>query len=70
MIKSSQFQMYIGDRRGIQGHQNSCYLDATVFGLFALSHAFDKALLGDAADSTRKEINLLLRRGIVNTLRK
>ncbi len=24
---------YIGEEKGIQGHQNSCYLDATLIGL-------------------------------------
>jgi len=29
------------DIKGIQGYQNSCYLDATLYGLFAFSDAFD-----------------------------
>jgi len=31
--------------KGIQGYQNSCYLDATLYGLFAFSDAFDFVFL-------------------------
>ena len=34
-----------GRERGIQGEHNSCYIDATLFGLFALSSEFDTLLL-------------------------
>ena len=44
-IIPGQLQKYIGNERGIQGHQNSCYLDSTVFGLFAASDAFDNMFL-------------------------
>ena len=69
-----QIQRYIGDRKGIQGHQNSCYLDASIFGLFALTDAFDEMFLQAqspaTADQNRKEIAELLWKGIVNPLRK
>ena len=70
-----QMQKYIGERRGIQGHQNSCYLDATVFGLFALSDVFDSMFLEaqevhKTADLNRKAIEDMLWKGIVNPLRK
>ena len=72
--RHEQIQRYIGDRKGIQGHQNSCYLDASVFGLFALTDAFDEmflqALSSNTADQSRKEIAELLWKGIVNPLRK
>ena len=63
---------YIGDERGIQGHQNSCYLDSTVFGLFALSDVFDTVFLEaeKTADKNRIAISSLLWKGIVNPLRK
>ena len=70
MIEHNQIEKYLGDERGIQGHQNSCYLDATVFGLFALSDMFDSMFLGEARDEAGKEIKSILWKGIVNPLRK
>ena len=64
-------ERYLGEGRGIQGNQNSCYLDATVFGLFAVSDVFDQLfLLKDDADKDAKEIADILWKGIVNPLRK
>ena len=66
-----QIQCYIGDRKGIQGHRNSCYLDTTLFGLFALTDAFDEMFLRtQSPDQNREEIAELLCKGIVNPLRK
>ena len=62
------------DNREIQGHQNSCYLDSTIFGLFALSDIFDTMFLepNQAITSvqSRKAASELLWEGIVNPLRK
>ena len=82
-VPVDQIMKYIGDERGIQGHQNSCYLDATIFGLFALSDVFDSLFLESlimkgphsAAAETpvtqvQREISDMLWRGIVNPLRK
>ena len=33
-----------GKYRGIQGHHNSCYLDATLFSMFAFTSVFDNLL--------------------------
>ena len=72
--RHEQIQRYIGDRKGIQGHQNSCYLDSSIFGLFALTDAFDELFLkaesSKTADQNRKAIADLLWKGIVNPLRK
>jgi ubiquitin thioesterase CYLD len=72
--RHEQIQRYIGDRKGIQGHENSCYLDASIFGLFALTDAFDELFLkaesSKTADQNRKAIADLLWKGIVNPLRK
>ncbi|CAI8016038.1 Ubiquitin carboxyl-terminal hydrolase CYLD [Geodia barretti] len=78
-----QIQKYTGERRGIQGHQNSCYLDATIFGLFALSDVFDSLFLDKFKSLTltslqpetptanvQKEVGAMLWKGIVNPLRK
>ena len=63
-------ESYTGDMRGIQGHHNSCYLDATIFGLFALSDVFDSLFLGDSKDDVGESIKRILWRRIVNPLRK
>lgn len=62
-----------GWKRGIQGHCNSCYLDATLFCMFAFSSVLDTVLLrppnkndSDSYCETRD----LLRTEIVNPLRK
>ena len=64
-------ERYLGEGRGIQGNQNSCYLESTLFGLFAVSDVFDQLyLLKDDADKDAKEIADILWKGIVNPLRK
>ena len=69
-----QMRRYIGNSRGIQGHQNSCYMDSTIFGLFALSDIFDSMFLdldqSITTDQNRKRVADLLWKGIVNPLRK
>ena len=82
-VPGDQFLKYIGDERGIQGHQNSCYLDATIFGLFALSDVFDSLFLnsevytsimqggsGTPAQQVQRDIGEKLWKGIVNPLRR
>ena len=73
-MADDQITKYLGEERGIQGHQNSCYLDATIFGLFALSDVFDSLFLESGLKSTpgqiQREISEMLWRGIVNPLRK
>ena len=70
-INSGQIFKYIGERKGIQGHQNSSYLDSTVFGLFAVSDVFDNMFLEQKGhDQSGDEVKHLLWRGIVNPLRK
>ncbi|XP_023692192.1 ubiquitin carboxyl-terminal hydrolase CYLD [Paramormyrops kingsleyae] len=38
-------ERYTGWKKGIQGHLNSCYLDASLFSLFSCSSSADSALL-------------------------
>ena len=64
------YKNYIGDSHGIQGHHNSCYLDSTVFALFALSESFDSVLQEDPNDQLGNDIKHILLKGIVNPLRK
>ncbi|XP_075068490.1 ubiquitin carboxyl-terminal hydrolase CYLD-like [Mixophyes fleayi] len=62
-----------GWKKGIQGHCNSCYLDATLFCMFACSSVLDTMLLrpADKNDSDSYiDTRDLLRTEIVNPLRK
>ena len=74
---------YCGERKeekkGVQGEHNSCYIDATLFGLFALSSIFDSPLtrrksggpdVGGPGGSLGKEISNTLLTKIINPLRK
>lgn len=59
--------------KGIQGHQNSCYMDATLFGLFALTTEFDDMFFQESdsdPSSTASVISNILWKNIVNPLRK
>lgn len=71
---SLQILQYIGKPKGIQGHQNSCYLDATLYGMFAFSDAFDGLLLEEVISSSTegikaREIQDIIRKEIVYRLR-
>ncbi|KAF7266391.1 hypothetical protein GWI33_020268, partial [Rhynchophorus ferrugineus] len=62
-----------GKLRGIQGHNNSCYLDVTLFSMFTYTAVFDGLLFrpkneNDIADY--EEVQRVLREEIVNPLRK
>ena len=63
----------VGKNKGIQGHHNSCYMDSTLFAMFAFCDVFDVALhrkaRKDALDDYG-EVQRLLRENIVNPLRK
>lgn len=65
--------MVLGTNKGIQGHQNSCYMDTMLFSMFAYSMAFDALLyrppnIDDIAQYA--EVQQVLREGIVNPLRR
>ncbi|XP_077542882.1 ubiquitin carboxyl-terminal hydrolase CYLD isoform X2 [Haemaphysalis longicornis] len=58
--------------RGIQGHHNSCYLDATLFAMFACTYTFDDILNRPRDKHDIKEyedIQQVLRDDIVQVLR-
>ncbi|XP_059088611.1 ubiquitin carboxyl-terminal hydrolase CYLD-like [Tigriopus californicus] len=62
-----------GRNRGIQGHQNSCYLDATLFAMFSFTSVFDSLLYRPQSTNDIREYNdvqRVLREEIVNPLRK
>jgi len=62
----------VGRNRGIQGHQNSCYLDVTLFSMFAFTSVFDSLLYrrknGDDIEQY-EDVQKVLRENIVNPLR-
>ena len=66
------------DTKGIQGYQNSCYLDATLYGMFTFSDAFDilfleEVITNDEELTTNGEelyLQKMLKSKIVYPLRK
>ena len=69
-INSGQIFGYIGEGKGIQGHQNSSYLDSTIFALFAVSDVFDSMFLEQLQGDPVGEIKNILWKKIVNPLRR
>lgn len=62
----------LGKSRGIQGHNNSCYLDATLFSMFATTTLFDSLLYRPANGDDIPEyedVQRILRENIVRPLR-
>jgi len=70
---SGDVSQLAGKFRGIQGHHNSCYLDATLFSMFTFTSIFDCLLF---RPPTREDIpqydqvQRILREEIVNPLRQ
>ena len=69
---SSLQDYHCGTMRGLQGHHNSCYLDATLYSMFAFSSVFDTLLhrqkRPDDLDDY-DEVQVVLKEHIVNPLR-
>ncbi|XP_062864692.1 ubiquitin carboxyl-terminal hydrolase CYLD [Trichomycterus rosablanca] len=65
-------QRYEGFKKGIQGHLNSCYLDASLFSLFSCCSSVDRVLFSpcNEDDHRSKKAQELLRCDIVNPLRR
>ncbi|XP_039256844.2 ubiquitin carboxyl-terminal hydrolase CYLD-like [Styela clava] len=62
----------IGKKRGIQGHHNSCYLDSTLFSLFAYSQVLDTILFRRRRPTDLpeyEEAQKVLKELIINPLR-
>ncbi|KAM4613345.1 ubiquitin carboxyl-terminal hydrolase CYLD isoform 1-T2 [Polymixia lowei] len=66
--ESQALSLLVGRMKGIQGHFNSCYLDATLFSLFSSSMTLD-GICRKPAD-TEQPITRTLRKEIVNRLRR
>ncbi|XP_014826950.1 PREDICTED: ubiquitin carboxyl-terminal hydrolase CYLD-like [Poecilia mexicana] len=65
--ESEAASLFVGKMKGIQGHINSCYLDATLFSLFSSSVTVD-AICNKPADKERPITCIL--KSIVNRLRR
>ncbi|XP_061779860.2 ubiquitin carboxyl-terminal hydrolase CYLD [Nerophis lumbriciformis] len=65
--ESEAMSLLVGRMKGIQGHINSCYLDATLFSLFSSSMTLDN-ICQEPADTVRPITSTL--RKIVNRLRR
>ncbi|XP_076818225.1 ubiquitin carboxyl-terminal hydrolase CYLD-like [Clavelina lepadiformis] len=63
----------IGKEKGIQGHHNSCYLDSTLFSMFAYSYCLDTILFRKKNSFDLEQyqhVQQVLKEDIVNPLRK
>ncbi|KAK7114047.1 ubiquitin carboxyl-terminal hydrolase CYLD-like [Littorina saxatilis] len=59
-----------GKKKGIQGHHNSCYLDATLFSMFYFTTVFDFIFnKPQESGSAPGQVQKVLKEGIVNPLR-
>ena len=57
--------------KGIQGYKNFCYLDATLYGMFMFSDAFDVLLKGNSTTNAEElYLQNILKSEIVYPLRK
>lgn len=62
-----------GKGRGIQGHHNSCYMDATLLAMFYFTTVFDSILHRPKNSTDIPEytsVQQVLKEGIVNPLRR
>ncbi|XP_035244541.1 ubiquitin carboxyl-terminal hydrolase CYLD [Anguilla anguilla] len=66
--ESEALSLLEGRMKGIQGHYNSCYLDATLFSLFSSSMTLDN--LCHCTADTGGELLHILRKRIINRLRR
>ncbi|XP_054164962.1 ubiquitin carboxyl-terminal hydrolase CYLD-like [Oppia nitens] len=69
---SEDLQALCGKNRGIQGHHNSCYLDATLFSMFSCTTIFESLLHRPPRTDDipeYKEVQRILKEEIVNPLR-
>lgn len=72
-VDYNDLESHCGKFKGIQGHHNSCYLDATLFSMFTFTSVFDSVLFRprEPEDNEQyEEVQRVLREEIVNPLRK
>ncbi|KAH8263106.1 hypothetical protein KR044_004365, partial [Drosophila immigrans] len=73
IYNTEDLEAMCGKFKGIQGHHNSCYLDATLFSMFTFTSVFDSILYrrqGPQDISHYSAVQNVLRDEIVNPLRK
>ncbi|XP_046868508.1 ubiquitin carboxyl-terminal hydrolase CYLD isoform X2 [Drosophila willistoni] len=73
VCNSEELNNICGKFKGIQGHHNSCYLDATLFSMFTFTSVFDSILYrcsGPQDIAHYSSVQKVLRDEIVNPLRK
>uniref|UniRef100_A0A182KCT7 ubiquitinyl hydrolase 1 n=1 Tax=Anopheles christyi TaxID=43041 RepID=A0A182KCT7_9DIPT len=73
ILKLEELEEICGKFKGIQGHHNSCYLDATLFAMFTFTSVFDSLLFRpkEPEDNAQYEdVQRVLLEEIVNPLRK
>ena len=69
-VEDLKLHHFIGRMKGIQGHQNSCYLDATLFAMFGATNRFDVVIYEDPVDDTAKGVLDTMCEEIVFPLRR
>lgn len=72
-VNLEDLETQCGKFKGIQGHHNSCYLDASLFSMFTFTSVFDSLLFRprEPEDCEQyEEVQRVLREEIVNPLRK
>ncbi|RWS05782.1 Ubiquitin carboxyl-terminal hydrolase CYLD-like protein [Dinothrombium tinctorium] len=72
LSSSEDLQALCGKNRGIQGHHNSCYLDATLFAMFSCTTIFESLLHRPPSPEDipeYSEVQRVLKEEIVNPLR-
>ncbi|XP_063307041.1 ubiquitin carboxyl-terminal hydrolase CYLD-like [Pelobates fuscus] len=67
---SAAVDVLLGRMKGIQGHCNSCYMDAALFSLFSCSSVLDSLLFKPSTCLPDGHIQRILRENIVYPLRK
>lgn len=56
-----ELEQICGEFKGIQGHHNSCYLDATLFSMFTFTSVFDSLLFRPAGNAVSFWFSFLYR---------
>lgn len=73
VTSEEDLRVICGKSRGIQGHHNSCYLDASLFAMFYFTTVFDFIFNQPPRPNSlpdREKVQKVLKEGIVNPLRK
>ena len=69
-VEDLKIHHFIGRMKGIQGHQNSCYLDATLFAMFGLTNKFDEVICDTPSDVTAESILRTMCEEVIFPLRR